>query len=187
MQNKRCQQCEKQFKPRRKTSRFCSSNCWYDFRFGNRHYDTEKKCQLCGSIFSKRRNLSFKAFSEQMFCSNVCRINWKKTDGYRKTISQIIREWYSNNGFPLPILFPRYSSGYAKWRNEVLKRDNHTCVLCGSVKDLHVDHIIPFSISENKRCEVSNGRTLCFNCHKETNTYGRRASVMRKNLQQLTT
>ena len=79
------------------------------------------------------------------------------------------------------------SKEYKDWRHSVYRRDNYTCVLCGArgVR-LNPDHIKPFSeiIFENKvttleealACkqlwDVSNGRTLCEPCHKQTDTFG---------------
>lgn len=67
----------------------------------------------------------------------------------------------------------RQSSKYRTWRNEVLLRDDYKCVVCGSTDELNVDHIRPFSKFINLRFDVSNGRTLCLECHKKTPTYGK--------------
>lgn len=80
----------------------------------------------------------------------------------------------------------RTSDQYSAWRIYCLKRDKFKCIKCGSIKDLQVDHIIPFIkiIKENKienmdealSCsllwDTGNGRTLCLECHKQTDTYG---------------
>lgn len=67
----------------------------------------------------------------------------------------------------------RRSSAYRIWRDAVYKRDNWTCVMCKQRGgELNADHIKPFSLYPNLRFEVSNGRTLCKNCHKKTTTYG---------------
>ena len=67
-------------------------------------------------------------------------------------------------------------SGYRKWRKDVLARDNHTCVLCKATDcKLEIDHIIPWSVSVELRYDVTNGRTLCVPCHKDTDTYGSKA------------
>lgn len=61
----------------------------------------------------------------------------------------------------------RRSSKYRKWKLEVLKRDNNKCVKCGTKEKLHAHHIKPFSDNKELRYEVSNGITLCNQCHKE--------------------
>lgn len=59
------------------------------------------------------------------------------------------------------------------WRKAVLERDGRACVLCGTTKGpLHADHIKPFCDYPELRFDITNGRTLCFDCHKKTDTYG---------------
>jgi DNA-directed RNA polymerase subunit M/transcription elongation factor TFIIS len=59
------------------------------------------------------------------------------------------------------------------WRNSVFKRDNWTCVLCFKVGGiLNADHIKTFSSFPELRFEISNGRTLCVDCHRKTDTFG---------------
>ncbi len=71
----------------------------------------------------------------------------------------------------------RSSWQYKEWRRKVFERDDYTCQDCGirsgkGVKvTLNADHIKPFSLFPELRLELSNGRTLCFECHKETPTY----------------
>lgn len=70
----------------------------------------------------------------------------------------------------------RWSKEYRRWRNAVLRRDNHTCTNCGATKEtaiIQTDHIRPWSKYPKLRYEISNGRTLCWDCHKRTDTYGR--------------
>lgn len=62
---------------------------------------------------------------------------------------------------------PRTEPGYHKWRERCLKRDNHTCQHCGSVKDLCVHHIKSYKDFPNLRLKTSNGITLCKECHKK--------------------
>lgn len=72
----------------------------------------------------------------------------------------------------------RASSEYKEWRDAVFSRDNYTCVECGRRRrpgdrvELHADHIESFSERPDLRLEVSNGRTLCVECHKDTLSYG---------------
>ena len=67
----------------------------------------------------------------------------------------------------------RNSKEYASWRTAVFERDNYTCVLCGDNKggNLQADHIKPFSKYPELRLDIDNGRTLCKECHKKTDTY----------------
>lgn len=67
----------------------------------------------------------------------------------------------------------RSSKEYKEWRRQVYERDDYTCQYCRKKGGkLQADHIKPFALFEELRFEVSNGRTLCEECHKKTDTYG---------------
>ena len=67
----------------------------------------------------------------------------------------------------------RRSLEYKLWREKVYKRDNYICQLCKNKGGkLVADHIKSFAEYPELRFELSNGRTLCINCHKETYNYG---------------
>lgn len=79
-----------------------------------------------------------------------------------------------------------HSIEYRQWRSDVFQRDNYTCVWCGTCGyKLEADHIVPFSyivkkyniktvqqgLDCNELWNINNGRTLCKECHKKTDTY----------------
>lgn len=76
----------------------------------------------------------------------------------------------------------RHSFEYRAWRKEVFKRDNYTCQICknkngcGTTVKIQADHIKPFSKYPSLRFDLSNGRTLCIECHRKTDTYGGRVN-----------
>jgi hypothetical protein len=52
----------------------------------------------------------------------------------------------------------------SKIKKEVWKRDNGKCVICGSIKNLHFDHDLPFS-KGGTSLTVKNIRILCEKCN----------------------
>jgi 5-methylcytosine-specific restriction endonuclease McrA len=74
----------------------------------------------------------------------------------------------------------RSSLEYRLWRESVLKRDNFTCVWCGQKGyKLQADHIKPFCLFPELRFAIDNGRTLCEECHKTTETYKSKARLFK--------
>lgn len=68
----------------------------------------------------------------------------------------------------------RKSGAYQEWRKSVFERDDYTCQECKQRGgELHADHIKQFAYFPELRFVLSNGRTLCVNCHRQTETYGR--------------
>jgi hypothetical protein len=60
----------------------------------------------------------------------------------------------------------RTSLKYKEWRKSVFIRDNFTCIICGEVgKYLNAHHIKTFKDYPELRYEVSNGITMCRDCH----------------------
>lgn len=62
-------------------------------------------------------------------------------------------------------------------REQIMKRDNYTCQLCGKYMPdevgLHIDHIIP--VSKGGKTVASNLQVLCSKCN------GSKSNKLRKN------
>lgn len=62
---------------------------------------------------------------------------------------------------------------YVLWRTAVFTRDNYTCQNCGKSKCyVEADHIKPWALYPELRYALDNGRTLCLDCHRQTDTWG---------------
>lgn len=98
--------------------------------------------------------------------------NWR---GGRTSLSQRIRN----------------SDKYKRWRWNVFLRDGFKCTDCDTEEGpFNADHVVPLcvliennnviSLDEALECielwHLSNGRTLCENCHKNTDSYGWKAT-----------
>ena len=61
----------------------------------------------------------------------------------------------------------RNTREYYSWRNSVYERDDYTCKICGKRGgELNAHHIKPFAKYKSLRNKLSNGVTLCKQCHK---------------------
>lgn len=59
--------------------------------------------------------------------------------------------------------------GYIRWAQEVKRRDNYTCVICGRRGVvLHSHHLNAWASFPEQRYDVANGATLCQDlCHQK--------------------
>jgi 5-methylcytosine-specific restriction endonuclease McrA len=160
--------------------------------YSNRKYKKRlqvppKICVICGSQYEKAPDRGLKNWQKSTTCSRKCglEIGIKNL----KTPPKGKEHWCWKGGVTPLRNKIHETSEYRNWRTAVFKRDDFTCQKCGKKGGyLNADHIKRFSviISENqiktveqaKACrelwDVSNGRTLCVDCHRKTHTYGRR-------------
>jgi 5-methylcytosine-specific restriction endonuclease McrA len=119
-------------------------------------YSEERKKEM--SILAKR--LGFRP------PSRTGAIPWNKGKKYPQTTGERNVNW--RGGVTSENEKIRKSIEYKEWRREVMKRDNYTCICCGTKQTrknpMVVDHIKPFSLYPELRFEISNGRTFCKEC-----------------------
>lgn len=83
-----------------------------------------------------------------------------------------IKHWNWKGGITTLNKKVRDSFEYKQWRQAVFERDNYTCQHCGIRGGiLNADHLKPFALFIRLRLNLDNGRTLCIDCHKKTDTY----------------
>lgn len=162
---KNCETCGKEFyvsgwQIKKEWGKFCSLNC-------RRKTPEEKK------------RMSLLKLGKPVWNKGLSKLTDKRLDYNRPTLFK------SRGKCELKEII-RHSFRYRKWRSDVFMRDDFTCRICGKKGGkIQADHIKPFSIiiEENiiktleqaLECEelwnIYNGRTLCIECHKETDTY----------------
>lgn len=116
----------------------------------NPGWKERKKCIDCGITLPARGNRPYKRCKQ---CFNI--FNSKGN------------HWNWQNGISSENHIIRGSIEYKTWALAVKNRDNYTCQICNkrNGEELHSDHIKPFSLYPDLRFEISNGRTLCVDCH----------------------
>lgn len=140
------------------------------------------KCQMCGRkityLESYRKVDSYYFCGDCSFIAGLIDSKTLKKEFYYFIPEDIIGEPVIKNGkieFVSKSFIKaktnnnfRRTPEYRKWRNEVYKRDNYTCQICGQKGGkLNAHHIKLFSKHKELRIDVKNGITLCEKCHKE--------------------
>lgn len=175
-----CPQCSKSFKTYQ--AKFCCKDCYSQFQKGN---DYLAEHRYSGSPWNKGKILGSRVRPIIKECI-LCRESYT-VKPYRRDIakycspkcSQVARD---EGKSPLYKRI-RKSAQYKQWRKAVFERDDYTCQDCGARNTkgfgkavvLQADHVKPFALYPELRFELTNGRTLCVDCHKQTDTYGFKA------------
>ena len=180
-----CLNCGKQLNKRQ--SKYCSYDCM------NKHRERKVlcTCKKCGKKFTIKQSEYNKG--TRKFCSNKCRMErkificlrcGKEFEGHRcynrvycsKKCHYEARDLAGSKN-------PNWQGGidkgrpernlpeYKQWRADVFTRDNFTCKGCGQIgHELQAHHIKSWKHYPELRYEVSNGMTLCKQCHLSVRT-----------------
>lgn len=98
-------------------------------------------------------------------------IESRKRNGWNAPTGHEAPGW--RGGVSKPNELARKCVKFRIWRKSVFERDDYTCQICRKRGGtLHPDHIKRFADFPELRYEITNGRTLCVNCHRKTPTYG---------------
>jgi 5-methylcytosine-specific restriction endonuclease McrA len=136
---------------------------------------TEHLCPICSKLM-----LLCPWEKNRKFCSLKCR-----GLGKRDVNSPVYKGEHGSKRIRVRIMdMPEYK----EWRTAVFRRDGWKCTWCGSKKNIEADHVHSLAklLRENeiktpaqaRRCptvwDVANGRTLCRECHRTTDSYLKR-------------
>jgi len=206
MIEKKCLNCDSIFyviKLREKTAKFCCKKCFHQYSKGINSPTwkggiSKPKCPICGKTIVYGAKMCKKC--------NGLSIRGKRhlTDKHKQILREMMtghKYWLGRHHTRESIIkkseavrgdkHPNWQGGITKankhyrqtlkykiWRKSVFERDKYTCVLCGQRGgNLHADHIKQFAFYPKLRTKISNGRTLCVECHKKTDTYKRHIKI----------
>jgi len=164
-----CVQCSKQLSNRRYSKcGSCALKGRAPWNKGNKkkNYCIDSDKQLM-SLRSKRCNLTCAAKGRNKGKTPSLATRIKLSEALKGSKSHLWRGGTT-------LLHQQIRSGfeYRNWRISVFIRDNRTCVQCGyKGKNIEADHIKPLALYPELRLEISNGRTLCHDCHTKTDSY----------------
>jgi len=188
---KTCEACKKEYEvgsSHWRTSRFCSKSC---AKSGENHHFYGKHPQMPEGY---EPWLKGKTAATD---GRIAEMAKKVSESHKQQFAEGIRNnkgannpnWKNGQGTSEIHNIVRQLQKYKEWRLAVFTRDNFICVKCGDVsREINADHIKRFSdimhennIKTTEQAElcnelwdIDNGRTLCIECHKKTETYGNR-------------
>lgn len=157
---------------------FKKGHTGYSYWLGKKHSSEHREKQR-NSLIGKKQSIA----------SNEKRSGTLKKSGHKPPILLGERNPFWKGGVTKLSDSIRSCVKYKEWRNGVFNRDMFTCTCGKKGGDLEAHHIKPFSkilkengissIEEaiicNELWDITNGITLCIQCHKDTDTFGRKA------------
>jgi hypothetical protein len=166
----KCEICKKELDKTKNQNRFCSRGCLHkymsvDYKKRKILPPNQSGIKWTTEQKNKLKQIRLKQPNSMKRPEIVAKAQAKKKITYdlrgrKATLSERIRK----------------SPEYKLWRTAVYERDNYTCIWCGiKGNKLNADHIKPFAQFPELRFAIDNGRTLCVDCHRKTDTYGWRS------------
>lgn len=154
----KCEICGKVFKGSKyNANRFCSRECYNEF---HNIKNKNRECPICKKIFIAKQ-------SEDKYCSRECFLK------YLHSVNKGSNHPNWKGGITSENEKLRKSKQYLDWRDEVLKRDKNECIYYHSKEKLNAHHIYAWQFYKEKRFDISNGITVCEECHKKIHSkYG---------------
>lgn len=189
-----CLKCGKLYRPRRKSTKYCSRDCSISATFKGKPFTEEHKVNLSRSLKGKvHKNKEEKqhkickyckkdyipCYKKQKYCSSKCfatvEIKGKPVkESVKQKISMTRRKLSKFDGYAISTnKLLRNSHKWKLWREKVFIRDDYTCKKC----ELRGCYLEPHHIIQVKECiekgdldmifDIDNGMTLCRPCHKK--------------------
>jgi hypothetical protein len=190
---KTCKRCNKEYEVLyRRQTEYCSRKCSSLYQSGEEHINYGKEGPTKGM---KPWTYGLTKENDERIVELGAKISKIQKEQFASGIRSNAKEnnpnWKNGHGITPLHHSIRQMKEYKIWRFKVFKRDNFICIWCKDPsRAINADHIKAFSVilKENKissieeasKCmqlwDIANGRTLCVECHKTTDTYGRKSN-----------
>src|SRR3990167_8202276 len=132
----------------------CSRIC----KFKRQDSRNEYICKVCGTHYWRFIS-QIKHRGESVACSRKCLDESHRGSGHPRWIKTRSEVKCRPNG----------NKDHKEWREKIFKRDDYTCQICHTRgKYLEAHHIKPWAYFAELRFDLSNGQTLCKECHNKT-------------------
>lgn len=193
-EKKKCKVCKKIFSPKKGVSKqqwnksfWCSRKC-YSISSKGRKFSEQHKIKIGKSNLGKivteevkqkiansnKGKIRTKEMLERLSKAHLGQVAWNKGKKYKQISGEKHPQW--KGGVSKGYKTGYYSLEYKIWRKNVFERDGFLCQNCGKDGYITAHHIKSFAHYPELRFEVSNGVTLCEECHKKTDNYKGRAN-----------
>ena len=112
----------------------------------------------------------------QCDCGNICTVDTRRLNSGNTKSCGCLRLEQVGKNHPMynPTLtdeerFNIRGRGQISWSQQIMKRDNYTCQICGDNKggNINAHHLNGWNAFPEQRFDLDNGVTLCTDCHKD--------------------
>ena len=172
--------------------KYCSKRCINVGRTPpNRRDDFNTNCLNCNLPFRKRVAIdkycsrkcarARQVVSKESILQGALKRSGENNSSKRPEVREKLKQMFSGSkshfwkgGISKENYRLRRTAAYKNWRTSVFTRDNHICQDCGiRGGNLQAHHIKPWNEYPELRFQLDNGKTLCIDCHKQTESFAK--------------
>ena len=153
----------------------------YDFDVTNLYKGSYQKvnieCDLCHNVITRAYREYAKRNRNGKYYCHDCNNKLLSGDNSPNWNSNKTNEKREKDRYML-------DSSQSDFAKKVYARDNYTCQVCGSKTNLQAHHIESYNSCVEKRSDVTNGITLCKNCHQNFHSIYKKGNNTKEQFQE---
>lgn len=120
------------------------------------------RCAWCGEKYKRNKS----QLSNHNFCSRECYYKWMSEN----MVGEAHPNWNPEITDQERYIKRNYLE-IKQWAQDILKRDNYTCQICGSKNDLEAHHLLSYAYYPESSLDIDNGITMCKDDHVEFHSW----------------